>query len=144
MSEILHFERKKQPLLPRRHYYSRLVRNVLLGVGILIAFWSLGALGYHLTCFEDVARSRLLNWPESFLNAAMILSGMGPLVPVQQMTESGMWFASIYAIISGVIFISTIGLVLAPVAHRMLHRFHLEEDEDNNTKPRNAGRSGAS
>lgn len=136
MPGMLHFERKKQPLLPRSHYYNRLIRNLLFGLLVLILFWCIGAAGYHLTCFSDESRSHSLDWPESFLNAAMILSGMGPLVAVNQMTQGGMWFASVYALFSGVVFISVIGLVLAPVAHRMLHRFHLEEDGETEKAPK--------
>jgi hypothetical protein len=72
--------------------------------------------GYHF--FEG------LRWIDAFANAAMILSGMGPLDPIK--TNAGRLFAGFYAIFSGVAFLTTVGVLLAPVVHRFLHRFHLE------------------
>jgi hypothetical protein len=65
-----------------------------------------------------------LPWIDAFANAAMILSGMGPLDPIK--TAAGRLFAGVYAIFSGVAFLSTVGILLAPVVHRSLHKFHLE------------------
>ena len=77
----------------------------------------IGAIGYHeLAGFE---------WVDSIYNAAMILSGMGPVGTLT--TDASKIFASVYAISSGVIFIGLIGLVLAPVFHRLMHRLHLQE-----------------
>ncbi len=117
MDKFLHYESKHQPLLPKGQYHHRLLRSILAGVVILTVFLSIGVVGYHLSCGFD--------WLDSLLNASMILSGMGPTSPIQ--TNAGKWFASFYALFSGVVFITTIGLVLAPVAHRIFHRFHLEE-----------------
>jgi hypothetical protein len=55
----------------------------------------------------------------------MILSGMGPVIPIE--TISGKWFSSFYALFSGVIFITNIGVIIAPIAHRFFHKFHIEE-----------------
>lgn len=132
MCSILHFERKNHPLLSRRQYYNRLMYNLLVGVVILSLGLCVGTVGYHETCFE--VSGEKLSWLNSLLNASMILSGMGPLVQVDQMSDAGKWFASFYAIFSGVAFISTIGILMAPVAHRILHRFHLQDEE--NEKPR--------
>jgi H+/Cl- antiporter ClcA len=118
LRRLLHFEGKNEPLLPRRHYYNRLMRNVLAGGIFLGIFLGIGIVGYHVTCGLD--------WLDSLLNASMILSGMGPTSPIT--TPAGKWFASLYALLSGVVFITTIGLVLAPIAHRVFHRFHLEEE----------------
>jgi len=73
-------------------------------------------LGYHL--FEH------LSWLDAFTSAAMILSGMGPLEPLH--TVTGKLFAGCYALFSGLLFITVAGIVLAPIAHRLLHKFHLE------------------
>ena len=65
-------------------------------------------------------------WLDSLLNAAMILSGMGPVNQLQH--DAGKWFASFYALCSGIAFITSIGVLIAPVAHRFLHKFHLDTD----------------
>jgi hypothetical protein len=80
---------------------------------------SIGAFGYHAT--------EGLPWLDSFLNASMILSGMGPVDPVK--TEAGKIFATCYAIFSGVAFLSIVALFLAPALHRFLHKFHLDVHE---------------
>jgi len=74
--------------------------------------------GYHL--LENLA------WLEAFLNASMILSGMGPAATLQ--TSGGKFFAGCYALFSGLAFISAVGLVIAPIFHRFIHKFHLETD----------------
>lgn len=66
-----------------------------------------------------------MSWVDAFVNAAMILSGMGPVSPLQ--TDAGKMFAGCYALFSGLAFITSIGVVFAPVFHRFLHKFHLEE-----------------
>jgi len=81
---------------------------------------SIGIMGYHF--FEN------LPWIDAFANAAMILSGMGPLSTLQ--TSSGKLFAGCYALFSGLAFLIIMGLVFAPVVHRFLHKFHLELDSD--------------
>lgn len=86
----------------------------LLGVAL-----GAGAFGYHVT--------EGMPWIDAFLNAAMILSGMGPVEALR--TDSGKLFATAYAIFSGVFFLAVAGLTLAPVLHRILHRFHLDQDE---------------
>jgi hypothetical protein len=107
MVKLLQYESKHQPLLPKGQYRHRLLRSILAGVIILAVFLSIGVVGYHLTCGLD--------WLDSLLNASMILSGMGPTSDI--LSAEGKWFASFYALFSGVVFITTIGLVLAPVAH---------------------------
>jgi len=110
------FERRTEPLLPRRHYYRRLARHAAMAAGLLLAGLLVGMVGYHLT--------EGFGWVDAFANAAMILSGMGPLDPIK--TAGGRIFAGCYAIFSGVAFLTTVGVLLAPVVHRALHRFHLE------------------
>lgn len=120
LRRLLHFESKQEELLPKPQFYSRLLKNVVVGSLIMLFFLSIGIIGYHITCG--------IEWLDSLLNASMILSGMGPVTPIS--SASGKWFASIYALISGVVFISTIGIILAPIAHRVFHRFHLEDDNN--------------
>ena len=79
-----------------------------------------GMLGYHW--LEG------MSWVDAFLNAAMILSGMGPVSPLK--TNAGKLFAGGYALYSGLALIVATGMIIAPVVHRVLHRFHLEIDED--------------
>ncbi|MBP6827621.1 MAG: hypothetical protein KA165_13755 [Saprospiraceae bacterium] len=119
MSRLFHFEHKQEPLATPARYYNRLLRNIVAGLIILAFFLGIGVAGYHITCG--------FSWLDSLLNASMILSGMGPTSPIA--TDAGKWFASIYALISGVVFITTIGLVLAPIAHRIFHKFHLQGEK---------------
>jgi hypothetical protein len=112
------FERHYQPLLPRRAFFRRLAVSLLVGVGLIFMALAIGMLGYHH--FER------MSWIDSFANAAMILSGMGPLGPLS--TNSGKLFAGFYALFSGIFFIAVAGIVLAPAVHRFLHRFHLESE----------------
>lgn len=110
------FEHRSSPLLPRRAFYRRVVNCFLLSQALAVLALGIGMAGYHF--FEN------LGWVDSFLNAAMILSGMGPVATLQ--TTSGKIFAGCYALFSGLVFISIAGILLAPVAHRALHKFHLE------------------
>src|SRR6266566_8735753 len=111
------FEHRYQPLLSRTAFFRRLAASLLIGVGLIFVALAIGMLGYHH--FE-----RML-WIDSFANAAMILSGMGPLTPLA--TNSAKLFAGFYALFSGIFFIAVAGIVLAPAVHRFLHRFHLEQ-----------------
>jgi len=110
------YERRHDALLPRRAYYRRLGRHGLIAAGLLAVCLLIGVAGYH--GFEGEG------WVDAFVNASMILSGMGPLDPIK--TPAGRIFAGCYAIFSGVAFLTTVALLLAPVVHRALHRFHLE------------------
>jgi hypothetical protein len=110
------YERRTQPLLPRKVFYARLFRSVFLGAAVIFGSLCIGMAGYHY--FEK------LWWLDAFTNASMILSGMGPLAPIQ--TIAGKLFAGCYALFSGIAFISSIGIVFAPIFHRFLHKFHLE------------------
>ncbi len=110
------FEPLHAPLLPLPAYRRRLVRQMLIAAAILVVCLSLGIAGFHW-----LAR---LAWPDAFVDAAMVLAGMG--APAALHTTAGKLFAGCYALLSGVAFLSTIGLLLAPVVHRFLHKFHLE------------------
>ena len=106
------------PLPPRREYLARFVRSLGLGLCIIVVCLGIGMVGYHF--LEN------LSWIDAFLNAAMILSGMGPVATLQ--THAGKLFAGCYALFSGLALISIIGIIMAPVVLRFLHKFHLDLD----------------
>ena len=112
------FEHKTEPLLGRRAFYGRLTRS--FGVTLLIVAVSLamGAAGYHF-CGG-------LSWLDALLNAAMILTGMGPVDPMT--TAAGKLFATFYALYSGIAFLTMMAVLASPVVHRFMHKFHLEDD----------------
>ena len=110
------YEHRRQALLSRPQYYRRIVRSAAFGALIILISLGIGMVGYHV--FEK------LPWLDSFANASMILSGMGPLAPLQ--TAAGKFFAGCYALFSGLAFITSVGFVFAPVFHRFIHKFHLE------------------
>jgi len=111
------YEHRKQPLAPVSTFYQRVLRNVLLALAIMMICLLIGTTGYYYTAG--------IPWLDALHNASMILSGMGPVVEIK--TVEGKWFSSAYALFSGVVFITNVGIVLAPVAHRLFHRLHLEE-----------------
>ena len=113
------FEHHTQPLLPRKVYYRRLVQTTLAGLAALAGSLGIGMVGYHTL--------EHLPWQDAFLNAAMILSGMGPVATMQ--TGEGKLFAGCYALFSGIVLIMSLGIIFSPVVHRFLHRFHLEDEK---------------
>jgi hypothetical protein len=114
------FERRHQPLVPLRVFLGRLVRALLLAMAVVLGGLAIGAAGYHwLDGFP---------WLDAVLNAAMILSGMGPVDPI--ITTPGKIFATVYALFSGFVFLTIGAILFAPLFHRMVHRFHVETDED--------------
>jgi hypothetical protein len=112
------FEQRKKPLLPRRDFYARMARSVALAVAIVLVSLAIGMTGYH--------GLEQLSWLDAFLNAAMILSGMGPVTPMQ--TTSGKLFAGCYALYSGLALITTLAVIIAPLFHRFLHKFHMDAE----------------
>ncbi len=111
------YEHKREPLAPPQIFYQRLRKNFFYMIFFLSICLGIGILGYHYTA--NIA------WLDSFHNAAMILSGMGPVVEMK--TNAGKWFSGFYALFSGVAFVTNISLLMAPVVHRFFHRLHLEE-----------------
>jgi|SRR5579862_458253 len=108
----------KYPPLPSvRAFFSRIIRNLLIGFAIIAFSLGLGMFGYSY--FEKMGLI------DSFLNASMILSGMGPVSTLQ--TNAGKMFAGFYALFSGIVFLVVIAIIIAPIFHRFLHRFHLKE-----------------
>jgi Co/Zn/Cd efflux system component len=110
------FEHRQAPLAPRRVFARRMLRSAALAGGFIGFSLAMGAVGYHV--FEG------LGWLQSALNAAMILTGMGPVDEVR--TTGGKVFAILYALYSGVAFLTAVAVLLAPAVHRFIHRFHLE------------------
>ena len=114
-------ELNKQKLAPKKVFYRRLWNNAVFGSLIMLSALAIGVAGYKFTIPE-------LGWYDSLLNASMILSGMGPMIdPDICLTKTAKVFASLYALFSGVAFISTIGILIAPIAHRFFHKLHLED-----------------
>ena len=109
------YEHKSEPLLPFGRFIRRQINHVLIGLGIIGVSLGLGIAGYHF--FNN------LSWIDSLVNASMILGGMGPVNPIQ--TTAGKIFASFYALYSGIIFLVVVGIMVAPIGHRLLHRLHL-------------------
>ena len=98
-------------------FVRHLRTNVLIALALLGVSLVIGMIGYH--------QLAPMGWTDAFVNAAMILGGMGPTDPLKNDAEK--WFAGLYALYCGVVFIATAGLVLAPVGARILHRFHLDQ-----------------
>ena len=111
------YEHRKQKLAPMATFYQRVLKNILLAAVIMFVCLAIGIVGYHYTA--DIP------WLDAIHNASMILSGMGPVVEIK--TVTGKWFSSFYALFSGVVFITNIGVILAPAMHRMFHRLHVED-----------------
>ena len=121
------FEQRGHPLLPWPAFRRRLAVNLLVGGGLIVLSLLVGMAGYAGLAGLDAT--------DSFLNAAMILSGMGPVDPLP--SPAAKWFAGAYALYSGVAVLAIAGLVFAPVIHRILHRFHVEDDASGDaTHPR--------
>ncbi len=112
------YERLKDPLAPTHRFIMRMAGNLVVVLILIAASLAVGMWGYH-----DLER---MSWIDAFANASMILSGMGPLGELH--TDQGKLFAGGYAIYSGLFLIIAAGLLLTPVAHRLLHRLHLADD----------------
>jgi len=110
------FENRSNPLLPRRQFYRRLARCITISLAVVAIALSIGMIGYHI--LENMP------WPDAFANAAMILSGMGPMGNLN--TNAGKIFAGCYALFSGLAFMTSMAVIFTPLFHRFLHKFHLE------------------
>jgi hypothetical protein len=100
-------------------YVQRIVGSLVIGFGLMAVALSIGIAGYRFIAG--------FNWIDSLLEASMILGGMGPVRELPN--ESAKVFASIYALFSGVVFIALMGIILSPIAHRVLHKFHVDEED---------------
>jgi hypothetical protein len=116
------FENRKQRVATQKVFSQRLMRSGLLGLATITVALAIGMAGYM--GFES------MGFIDAFINASMILSGMGPVT--QLATDGGKIFAGFYALFSGLLLIAVAGLILAPVFHRMLHRFHVDDNDPKN------------
>ncbi len=112
------YEHRKHPLLSTAGFRKRVAHHLILALLVLTAGLGVGVLGYHF--LGD------LGWVDALLNASMILAGMGPVDALH--STAAKIFASCYALFSGLVFIGVASLVIAPFAHRLLHRFHLDAE----------------
>lgn len=112
------YEPKIRKPLPRKLFVRRVVLHAAMACGLLLLSLSIGMAGYMH--FENLA------WRDAFLNSAMLMGGMGPVDAPK--TDDGKLFAGLYALYAGLIFIVTVGLVLTPIVHRLMHKFHWQED----------------
>jgi hypothetical protein len=121
MKRILpEFEHHTQPLIPMNQFLRRVANSGILALGIITTSLFIGMVGYR--SLEG------LSWMDAFLNSSMLLGGMGPVnIP---MSAGGKLFAGLYALYCGIVVILVAGIILAPIAHRILHRFHLEAATD--------------
>jgi hypothetical protein len=114
------YEHHHEPLAPRATYHARILRNAGVAVVILGGSLGIGVVGYHV--------SGGLSWLDSLYNASMILGGMGPIDTRPVVPDAEKWFASAYALFAGVVFLVSVAVLLAPILHRALHRFHLSDE----------------
>jgi hypothetical protein len=112
------FERRHQKLLPREKFLLRVAKYGLISIGLIIFSLIVGMIGYH--GFEG------LSWVDAFLNSAMLMGGMGPVSALQ--TNAGKIFAGIYALYCGMVLLIAVAIFAAPIFHRFLHHFHLENE----------------
>lgn len=124
------FEHRSQPLLGRRAFLRRVAASALLGIGLIAVSLSIGMLGYYF--FEGLSAI------DSFLNASMLLGGMGPVE--QPHTFGGKLFAGLYALYCGLAVIAVTGIIFAPVVHRLFHKFNLDKlpSDDSRARKRKA------
>jgi hypothetical protein len=114
------YETARDLVIPFSRFLFRLANNMRAVLGLVCLSLAAGVLGYHV--FEG------LSWLDALLNASMILGGMGPVDTLH--TVGGKLFASVYAIYSGLFLIAVTGFIMAPVFHRVLHKFHVRDEED--------------
>lgn len=119
------YESHHAPLATRVQFFRRLARHFGVAMSLIGGSLIIGVLGYRY--IEGMA------WIDAYLNAAMLLGGMGP-VPPDLHTEAGKLFAGLYALYSGLVVLAAASILIAPVFHRVMHRFHLQEDEKRRTR----------
>ncbi|SHF96287.1 hypothetical protein [Flavisolibacter ginsengisoli] len=113
------YEHRSQKILPIHQFYQRVLKNLLVASVILGISLIIGVAGFCLSAGSTII--------DAFHNSCMLLSGMGPVLNITNTT--GKLFSSFYALFSGVVFITNIGVILAPVMHRIFHRLHLEDND---------------
>lgn len=113
------FERRHEKVATVSVFVKRLIGSLAIALGLVAVVLMIGLAGYHYIAG--------FNWIDSLLEASMILGGMGPVN--QLPNDTAKIFASAYALFSGLMFIAVMGLVLSPVVHRILHKFHVDEKD---------------
>ena len=114
------FESKNDPIAPKQVFVTRIVISILISLLVIAVSLGIGTWGYH--AFGE------LTWIDSLLNAAMILTGMGPVDPMKSV--EGKLFATFYCLFSGIVFLTLMAIILAPIYHRFLHTFHLDDENE--------------
>jgi hypothetical protein len=112
------YEPKAQPPIHTKQFFKRVLLHAAAAITLLLLSLLLGMVGYEY--FEHLA------WRDAFLNAAMLMGGMGPVDAPQ--TDGGKLFAGLYALYAGLVFLVAAGLIFAPAVHRLMHRFHWQQD----------------
>lgn len=118
--KLLKFENKRDPVLSHGLWIKRILNTVWLALLVIAVSLTIGITGYHFISG--------LPWIDAILEASMILGGMGAVAPMT--TDAAKLFASAYALMSGLIIITTTGILLAPFLHRMMHHFHADDGND--------------
>lgn len=118
--EIVALERLSEPLASRAVFAGRFLRSMVFGTSMVLLTLGIGMLGYH--SLEQ------MDWLDAYVNAAMIMSGMGILTA--PLTESGKVFAGTYALFCGLVLIVATAIAFTPVIHRFLHTLHVDDDEE--------------
>ena len=113
------FEHRTQPVIPSHRFLIRLAHSGIIALALIAVSLAIGMAGYHTI--------EQLSWIDAFLNASMLLGGMGPVDPPKGV--GGKLFAGLYALYCGLAVIVVAGVLLVPVAHRVLHKFHVESRE---------------
>jgi hypothetical protein len=122
LKQQMKLEHRSQKVIPLSRFYGRVARYAIFAVFLIILSVAIGMTGYHF-----LAR---LDWLDSFHMACLILTGMGPTA--EMTTPAAKIFSSLYALYSGVAFLTIAAVFLAPVIHRFLHLLHVEADNDTN------------
>ena len=112
------YESRLHPPIPRALFVRRVLRHAAAAFVLLLLSLMLGMAGYEH--YEH------LPWRDAFLNSAMLMGGMGPVDAPR--TDGGKLFAGLYALYAGLVFLVTAALILTPVVHRLLHKFHWQQD----------------
>lgn len=119
---LFRFERRAAPLASHTVFLGRLARSLLFAIALIAIALAIGMVGYRIT--------ESMDWLDAFLNASMLLGGMGEVDPLH--TDAGKLFAGSYALFCGLLIVITSGVVLAPILHRVLHAMHIEDATSDN------------
>jgi len=119
---IFRFEHRAAPLASHAVFLGRLGRSLIFAIALIAVALAIGMVGYAIT--------ERMDWLDAFLNASMLLGGMGEVDPLR--TDAGKLFAGLYALFCGLLIVITSGVVLAPILHRVLHAMHIEDATSDN------------